>query len=73
LSLLFPLHKGKYKKGPIADSTQEEVESKAAQVQNKNKHVISMPKFNPRVKKMILSDELKKKTGCCNENQNREE
>ena len=53
---MFPLHKGKYKKGMIPDSTQEEVDSKAAKQQNTNKNVMDKPDFVMREKKMSLAE-----------------
>mmetsp|Transcript_17153 Transcript_17153/g.19820 ORF Transcript_17153/g.19820 Transcript_17153/m.19820 type:complete len:237 (-) Transcript_17153:38-748(-) len=58
--VLFPLKEGKHKKGLIPDSTAEQVADKAAQVQNRNKNVLSMPPKDTGVDTVVLTEELTK-------------
>ena len=58
--ILFPLKDGKFKKGEIADSTQEQIKSEAANKQNTNRNVLDMPDLQKKEKKIELTDAVKK-------------
>ena len=57
--ILFPLKDGKFKKGEIADSTKEQVESEAAKKQNTTRNVLDMTKIQKKEKKIEMTDEVK--------------
>ena len=58
--ILFPLKDGKFKKGEIADSTKEQVESEAAKKQNTTRNVLDMTKIVKKEKKIEMTDAVKK-------------
>ena len=58
--ILFPLKQGKHKKGLIADSTAEQIESEAAKNQNTSRHVLDIPRESRREKKVEMTEDIKK-------------
>ena len=59
--ILFPRKAGQYKKGEIADSTQDKVESAEAKNQLACKHIIEKPSIKKREKRTTITDEMKTK------------
>jgi len=58
--ILFPLKDGKAKKGEIPDATADQVKSEAAQIQNKSKNLIDLPKTDKSAEFITLTEEMKK-------------
>ena len=58
--ILFPLKDGKFKKGEINDSTAEQIKSEAANTQNKDRHVLALPKEAPATEWVKITEDMKK-------------
>lgn len=56
--ILFPRREGKFKKGPINDSTAEKLKSAEAEKQNLSKHVIEKPKKQLREKAQKITKQM---------------
>ena len=60
--VLFPLKKGQFKKGPIPDSTAEQIEAANSGLNfNTTKNILSLPKTDLREKKIEITEEFRKK------------
>ena len=58
--ILLPLKEGKAKKGLIDDASAEKAKSDAAQVQNKSRNLIDLPKADKSAEFVTLTEEMKK-------------
>ena len=60
--VLFPLHKGQYKKGLIADSTEEQIKAANESANfNVSRNILDLPVQSKREKKVEITPELLKK------------